>query len=321
LGDVFVEMDHDDILPANTFSELAAAFTTTPNGFYYSDFINVLPNGRCETYNSNFGWQAYRCTVDGTDYTACRAFPPTARAMCHIFYAPNHIRAWSRTAYELSGGHDEHMVVGDDHDLVCRTYISKSPFVYIDKPLYIYRRWPSQSYLRMNDAIQVQQKATCDKYLRKLVETECVLNDWVIWTLSPNTSIIDSVVDNSVGCFEAFDYLQSVPRSEVIPLMNALYASLRPGGWLLTSTPSICDSENKLRIEAIQAFDCRSHWTPENFDYFCIKANARQIGNTNVRFQRLRSEIGAPADKYQPPYLHVDLCALKGQRQPGASKI
>jgi glycosyltransferase involved in cell wall biosynthesis len=48
-GDVLIELDHDDRLTPDAFSELAKAYSSEPGGFYYSDFVNVKPDDKCET--------------------------------------------------------------------------------------------------------------------------------------------------------------------------------------------------------------------------------------------------------------------------------
>ena len=118
-GDMYVELDHDDLLAPHALEALANAYEEKPDGFFYSDFINFKPDGTCEVFNRLHGWQLYNCIIDGKPYVACSAFAPTARALCEIFYAPNHVRAWSRRAYIVAGGHDPNLKVGDDHDLVC----------------------------------------------------------------------------------------------------------------------------------------------------------------------------------------------------------
>lgn len=241
-GDVYVEMDHDDTLIPTAFWALAEAYSKSPNGFYYSDFINLRADGSCETYSSRYGWAVYYTIIDGKKYKASRAFEPTARSLCQIFFAPNHVRAWSAKAYELSGGHDETLKVGDDHDLVCRTFIAGTPFVWIQEPLYIYRRSGKQSFVEFNKEIQIQQHVNCNKYLHALIHAECLLRKLPDLDIGraehcpPGQENYDLVAhgfdkplpydDGTVGCISATDCLQRVPRTSVVWLMNEVYRVL-----------------------------------------------------------------------------------------------
>jgi glycosyltransferase involved in cell wall biosynthesis len=338
-GDVFVEMDHDDTLAPDAFKHLAEAYATAPNGFYYSDFINVRPNGSCETYGFQYGWQNYNVEILGKNYTACRAFPPTARSMCHIFYAPNHVRAWSRMAYERAGGHNPKLTVGDDHDLVCRTYcIPEIPFVWIKHPIYLYRRWDQQSFLTYNKEIQIQQNENCNQYLHQLISAECKRDNLTMVDMGresrcPEGYLSHDIVnrqlpvpfkDNSIGCLRVFDTLQRLPRKQIIPTMNEFYRILLPGGWLVTSTPAIDDGKGKVGRGAFQDPTHCSYWSENNFDYWTMKRYANLVPEYTGKFQSVRVWTNYPSEDHKArciPYVHADLCALKGQRQPGESYI
>ncbi len=339
-GDVLIELDHDDILASDAFTELEKAHTAEPNGFYYSDFINLKDNGTCETYSTRFGWATYRCKVDGRAYTACRAFEPSARSMCQIFYAPNHIRAWSRSAYLLTGGHDSNMIVGDDHDLVCRTYIKCVPFVHIPKPLYIYSRHPGNSFLAMNAEIQTQQLANMHKYLHRLIQAECKVKNLLKLDVGrkENTAggfkhhdivgtypnLLADYPNDSVGVIRAVDVLQRIPPDKIVNVINALYRVLSPGGWLVTSTPSIDDADGKQGRGAFQDPSNVSWWSENNFMYYTQKKFATLLPDYVGKFQQVRCWTDYPSEwhkKNHVPYVHADLCALKGQRQPGVCEI
>jgi SAM-dependent methyltransferase len=334
-GDILVEMDHDDTIIPTCFAELANAYHAEPEGFYYSDFVNLRENGTCETYSTRFGWEVYAVHMHDKDLIACHAFPPSARALCQIFYAPNHIRAWSRTAYERAGGHDATLSVGDDHDLLCRTYIAGAPFVWIPKPLYIYRRWNKQSFVEFNKEIQIQQRENCNKYLHQLIMAECQQFNYPMmdigraeWCPKPFTTIdwqnLTQLEDNSVGCIRAFDAMQRIPRVSIVQAMNEMYRVLRPGGWLMTRTPSVDDGNGKIGRGAFQDPSHCSYWSENSFQYFTQKKYAGMLSDYHGRFQEVRRWTDYPSDEHrasQIPYVHADLCALKGQRQPGSCDI
>lgn len=333
-GDVFVELDHDDVLASSALHELNVAYSKEPNGFYYSDFINVRENGTCETFNKRFGWETYSCDVNNKTYIACRAFPPSARSLYQIFYAPNHIRAWSRSSYEKVQGHDVTLKIGDDHDLVCRTYIAGVPFVWIKSPIYIYRRWNSNSFVKYNRDIQEQQHKTGNKYLHKLIKEECRRNGSLMLDLGKaencpsdftnHTDIYEGLVRNSVGCIRLADTLQRIRRESIIQLMNQCYNVLRAGGWFLSATPSIDDGKGNTGRGAFQDPTYCSYWSENNFSYFYHKKHAHSIPTYIGRFQKVRLFTSYPSEWHQKnfvPYVYADLCALKEQRQPGECTI
>ena len=140
-GDVFVELDHDDVLHSSTLGKIAAAVAGGA-GFVYSDFANFHADGTCEIYDKAYGWESYAIAHDGRSHIAMRAFEADASSLHLIFFAPNHVRAWTRDAYRRAAGHDSTLAVADDHDLVCRTYLAGVEFKHITECLYLYRLQP-----------------------------------------------------------------------------------------------------------------------------------------------------------------------------------
>lgn len=347
-GDLFIELDHDDALAPFTFGELLKALEHEPGGFFYSDFVNIKPDGLCETFGQKFGWKTYPINICGKHYTACKAFEPTARSLCQIYYAPNHIRAWSKSAYNITGGHSEDLFVGDDHDLVCRTYLSGIPFVYIPQPLYFYRRYNQNSFIIHNKQVQTIQTQNMHKYLHNLIYKECQITHLPIVKLSttknkyfdarcknilydinmpPDQFIINefySLAENSVGCFVFEDCLQLFPNNCLISLFNQIYKVLVPGGWFLITVPSIDGINGEICRGAFQDLTHKSYWNQNSFWYFTDEKYAKQTPNLNVRFQDVRVFTDYPTDWHKEnriAYITADLCALKGQRQPGICKI
>lgn len=173
-GDFFVELDHDDQLAANCLEEVYKAALKEPGGFYYSDFASVYPNGAPETFGSDWGWEDYIGIIDGQEYKCQRSFPPCPKSLSEIWFAPNHVRVWSRQAYEKAGGYDARLEVCDDHDLVCRTYLARVPFVHIAKPLYLYRRVveprESNTYVKKQELIQKLNYRNMNLYLHPMID-------------------------------------------------------------------------------------------------------------------------------------------------------
>lgn len=353
-GEYFVELDHDDLLTENALEEIDRHATETNAGLLYSDFTNFFPDGTCQYFYASYGWEQYPFSWRGKEYIAMRAFETDASALHQIFYAPNHVRVWSREAYFEAGGHDPELHVVDDHDLICRTYLTGAHFEYIPKCLYLYRllEGNENTYLKYNDDIQRMQQEVSNKYVYQLIREWCRRNDFPMLDLggahntAPGFKSVDlrnadyncdirkglPFPDNSVGCIRAYDFLEHIPSCPdsacehgadggplcTVGLMNEIYRVLVPGGWLVSRTPS---SDGR---GAFQDPTHVSYWNPNSFWYFTDKEIAKYVHGVTCRFQDTRLWQSFPSEWHEKnniPYVYADLVALKGQRQPGQVKI
>jgi O-antigen biosynthesis protein len=342
-GAVLVELDHDDQLTPTALEDIKEAAIAEPNGFYYSDFVSVFPDGRSEVYGPAFGWEGYPFSYNEENFTAMRAFDPNARALCEIYYAPNHVRAWGRTAYDIAGGHDSNLPVGDDHDLVCRTYLTGVHFVHIPKVLYIYRSHPDSTCRRDNLAIQQQQRENMNRYVYPLVYEECRRRGLSKFDLGGGSPKLDfkplplhfdgfaagmaklaELQPNSVGCFWAADVLQRIPMTSIGEFFNLVYRALAPGGWLFCQVPSTDDGQGLAGRGAFQDPGHISFWNPNSPWYYTHRDYAKHVKGYRSRFQLVRSWVEYPSPWHKAnfiPYLFFDMYALKGQRAAGLSTI
>lgn len=348
-GELLVELDHDDFFTPNAFESIAQTRAETEADFLYSDNVHFFPDHASELYDKCYGWEHYRFPHDDKQYFVNRSFPVDARSMCEIFWAPDHVRVWSREAYNKLGGHSGRLPIGDDHDLLCRTYLAGMKFAFIDRPLYFYRRYDANSFVKDNAAVQQQQTANRDKYLHDLIFEWCrreglpmidlggghgCPKDKGFLSLDADPRLEPDircdilqgipVPDHSVGCFRASDFLEHIPTHRVVWLMNHLYDKLVPGGWIISSTPSVTDNDGKVGRGAFQDPTHCSFWSENNFWYFCDANYSRYVGDIRCRFQAVRVWTGYPSDwhrQHQVPYVRADLIALKGQRTPGRQLI
>jgi glycosyltransferase involved in cell wall biosynthesis len=331
-GDVLIELDHDDFLEPRALGRI---LDTIQDGFVYSDFSNFYPDGSCQIYGPEYGW-----TKSDDFIEAMQAFDCNARSLYEIFYAPNHVRAWTRKAYELAGGHDAKLEVCDDHDLLCRTYLAGVEMRRVPECLYYYRLQEGgrNSYLERNALIQKKQLQIGNRYFYRLVD------EWARRSLLPkydlggrigcpsgytsidlhDAEIICDITkglpfsDSSVGVIRAYDFLEHVPPSQVVSVMNEIYRVLVPGGWLLSRTPS---------TDGRGAFQDPTHvsfWNQNSFWYYTDRDFAKYVPTVSCRFQGTRVWDEFPSDWHQANdilYTYADLCALKGQRQPGLHRI
>lgn len=352
-GEVLVELDHDDLLTPNALAELDLAFTDPEIGFAYSDFADfehgAVGQGNPVTYrhpDSRRGWEAngfkfYEQHITGVRpgvYECVRAFPPSA-AMCSLVYwAPNHVRAWRRSVYHEIGGHDIAYTLADDHELLMRTYAA-TRFCRVGQPLYLYRVH-NNTFSQNVDKIRELSFKARNQHLEATILAECKTlglpaydlggafnhrDGWQPVDIEPmdgNGVQADLTKrwpweDNSVGAFRAVDFLEHLP--DKMHTMRELHRCLRPGGWLLSCTPS-ADGRG-----AFMDPTHVSYWNEFSFWYWTQREQAKYIRNFDVRFQAhvLGTEWLSEWHKANNvPYVRAVLVALKpGYEGPGEKLI
>jgi glycosyltransferase involved in cell wall biosynthesis len=326
-GEVFVELDHDDMLLPRTLEKVAVA--SQDAGFVYSDAaifqdVSLTP----VVFSEHFGWETYPVDAFGTSFVATASFPLTARSLCEIFYAPDHVRAWRRDAYKASGGHDPNLPVGDDHDLVCRTYLAGVAFQHIGGCGYLYRTHADNTVFTRNNQIQEQQSRNCGNYIDHLINEWCRreglpvvnLGELIEMCLHPQAvlSILGTIQDSAIGRVTGIDLLQRFSSVEAVALFNEAYRILVPGGWFHLSVPST-DGRG-----AFQDLRHCTFWNENSWLYFTRAELARHYPNLTARFQCVRSSTEFPSvwhQQFNIPCTSAYFSAVKGQRQPGAVLI
>ncbi|MDX3577518.1 glycosyltransferase [Streptomyces sp. FL07-04A] len=262
-GEILVELDHDDLLAKACLAELGRAFDENPDAvFVYSNTAQITEDGKRDDsrFNESHGWHYEDVRVDGQTLLQVRAMAPTPHNIAYIWYAPNHVRAFRRDAYEAAGGYDASRSVLDDQDLMCRLF-HVGDFHHIPRCLYLQRMHPANTQRdpETNAHIQSETVALYDKYIEA---------NALAWTYRRGLLALDlgaahrkppgylgvdqypgegvdivatlpgrlDLLDDSVGLVRAVDFLEHVPAK--IPLINELYRLLAPGGMLLSTTPS-----------------------------------------------------------------------------------
>ena len=306
-GDVFIELDHDDELLAGSLKIINNALQGKENAFLYSDKYNFNPDGTDRTYSSYYGWRTYQ--YNGR--TIMMSFEPNPRSLCEIFFAPDHVRVWTRKAYELAGGHNKDLLVGDDHQLVIKTYLAGAEFVLIRQPLYTYYVHGNNSWLKHCDDVQKQQALNRDTFLRPLI------SEWCRRESLPKANFYDirdrEILPNSIGHIHISDELTSLPPGQsIINFFNKCYEALTPAGWLTIDVPStdgrgaFCDPTHV------------SFWNELSFRYYTNKNYAKFLPNFDGKFQQVVLKTHFPNKWHEDNkicYTRSDMCALKGQWQ------
>jgi hypothetical protein len=322
-GDVFVELDHDDVLMPRILGQVADAVTAGA-GFVYSDAasfdnLDLFSRG----YATSFGWEHYPVTAWDKTFEATRCFPLSPRMLCEVYYAPDHIRAWERQTYFKAGMHDAALSVCDDHDLICRTYVIGAKFHHIDGCGYLYRRHRENTVGKRGQQIKDQSKANKHKYLYQLVAewrrreghaafnlADALVRGWQYHHPLP--------INGPVGSIFLPDILQFVPPDRQAPLLNECYAALVPGGWVHIMVP-----HEDGRYASQNPFH-RVRFNENSFLYYSDRQFAANMPGVNCRFDLAVNDPFFPDANYEKHnmlVLRADLCALKGQKNPGPDRI
>ena len=232
-GEFLVELDHDDLLGCACLAQVVDAFRDPAVVCVYSDWAQINADGSAnhDRFDPSTGWVYSKGSLDGAQYDRCHAMAATPHNLGYIWYAPNHVRAFRRTAYEQVGGYDPDLPFLDDQDLMGRLY-GVGEFHHVERCLYLQRTHSrsTQSEQLTNAAIQeqtvVQYRSSIEDLAlawagrRGLRALRLRTPVWMGDELDPRYEelMVDpedpalSPADGSVGLIVAFDVLQRVPR-------------------------------------------------------------------------------------------------------------
>jgi glycosyltransferase involved in cell wall biosynthesis len=170
-GDILVELDHDDRFTPSCLEKIRWAFTQYPEaGFAYSHFVELEErNLESFSYGDGFacGFGAHYYSLYYSRWVLVCIQPPiNPHSLTHIVGVPNHVRAWRKSTYNKTGGHNPELRVADDYDLLIRT-ANLTSFIHIPEILYFqYRREaPFENTQSLyNKEIQSNVKVCLNKY-------------------------------------------------------------------------------------------------------------------------------------------------------------
>lgn len=154
LGDILVEVDHDDELMPTCLHDLRQAFDSNPEvGFVWSDCAEILPDGQSGRYPEGWGLGYGSDYWDEENKVWAMRVPMNRTTLSHIVSVPNHVRAWRATTYFRVGGHDPELQLADDYDLIVRTALATKCH-HIPKMLYKQHIGPATAQRVRNGLIQ-----------------------------------------------------------------------------------------------------------------------------------------------------------------------
>jgi SAM-dependent methyltransferase len=135
----------------------------------------------------------------------------------------------------------------------------------------------------------------------------------------PVKTYTDLQVARNEAVGAASDFLEHLaPGREIIDFWNEAYRVLAPGGWFVSHTPST-DGRG-----AWQDPTHLSGWNENSFLYATHRDQQQYVDGLHARFQAINVRTGYPStwhEQHKVTYVDADLCALKGQRQPGPCHI
>jgi len=334
-GEVLVELDHDDLLAPTCLERVGATFAAHPEVvFVSSDWAQVSEDGsrNDDRFDEGAGWVYDEVEVAGQSYLCCRGLVPSPHNLGYIWYAPNHVRAFRRDAYERVGGYDASLEVLDDQDLMIRLYLD-GEFCHISECLYLQRvhRANTQAKPRTNAFIQAQTVTLYQTHIAELTSAWAARRGLAEVTLrvggvlqpagEPVGTLVDldpehpeiPFGDAEVGAVHALEVLQHV--SDRAALFNECHRALAHGGIVFTETPST-DGRG-----AFQDPSHRSFWNENSFWYLTQAALRPALPGLTARLQVSHLGTWYPTtwhEQVRVPYVRANLLAVKdGPRQGG----
>jgi glycosyltransferase involved in cell wall biosynthesis len=327
-GDVLVELDHDDLLAPGGLAAVRDAFAADDGAsLVYSDWtqVNKDLSRNDDRYSEDSGWSYREAEISGSSYLCCRSMAPYPHNVGYIWYAPNHVRAFLRSAYEKVGGYDEQLQVLDDHDLMIRLFLL-GDFKHIDACLYLQRMHGANTQVepRTNAFIQAETVRYYQLHIGPMAAAWARRQGLRVVTLRTATSpevpdedagdvlVIDgssprlALEEGSVGLIKAGELLQRV--RDRVTLFNECYRVLAHGGLVLTTTPS---------TDGRGAFQNPSHvsyWNENSFWYLTQSALRPSVPGLTARLQvsHLRTYFPTPwHEENVIPYVQANLLAVK----------
>lgn len=331
-GDILLELDHDDLLMPHCIAEVRKAFEDPDIGFVYSNTIQTTQDWKpTNRFGDGFGWIYRPVVVREHKLDEYVAFPPHPNAVSRIWFAPNHVRAFRKDAYEAAGGYNKQMRVLDDLDLMCRLYL-QTKFYHIDKPLYIYRVHGENAWLKHNAEIQNNVHRIYMEYIDRLAARWANVCGFRKVELGGRMNAVEGFEtvdvkgkadlisdlnerwpfpDNSVGVVRSIDVFEHLRDS--VHTMRELWRVLVPGGYAMIKVPS---------TDGRGAFQDPTHvsfWNENSFLYYSDRSWAQYI-DTPVRFQAMHCST-TEKNAQGVCWVLAHLIKLDNQRVPGQVMI
>jgi hypothetical protein len=332
-GDLLVELDHDDLLAPHALQAIVKDWEANPGAtLFYSHCAQILADGSRDDsrFDAASGWAYREAVLDGRGVQHAVTLEPTPHNVSYIWFAPNHVRAFPRAAYDEAGGYDEARRVLDDQDLMCRLY-QLGEFSLIDECLYLQRMHAgnTQRDPEINAFIQSETVSLYDRYIEGNALAWAARRNLLALDLGarhgrpagylgvgghpgPGVDIVAtlpgpiSLPDACAGVIRAMDFLGHV--ADRVGLFNEIYRLLAPGGLLLSQTAS-ADGRGAFQDPTHVAF-----YNENSFWYYTEASYRNFVPAITARFQSSRLATSFPTEwhaRHNIPYVTANLIALK----------
>lgn len=336
-GDILVEFDHDDLMLPTAIDKIREAFSDKDVVFVYSDCAEFNDSDwSSRQYDSSYGWEHYVINYNGYNLTPATTPDPIPYHVSIIYHAPNHFRAFRKSAYERAGGYDASLSICDDQDLMCRLYL-EGKFYHIPECLYLYRVHNTNTWLERNADIQTETVRLQKKWIRPMVESWANSNKLMKLDLGGRFNSPEGYIsvdfkggdircdlnerwpfdDSSVGVIRAFDIIEHLKNP--IHTMSEIHRVLVPGGYAFIEVPST-DGRG-----AWQDPTHISQWNENSFWYYTDRNLAQYIDNDTIKFKSIVLETHFPSDwhrQHNISYVRSDMvCVKDGVKLMGATLI
>ena len=327
-GNIFVELDHDDILLPTALEEINKALDNTEYGFAFSDFAQIKEDGSPDTseFNNAYGWTYYD---DENGYHVCESMDIHPHNNAYIWFAPNHVRSFTREAYEKTTGYDPSLDILDDQDIVGKLYLV-TKFYHIKKNLYLQRIHGANTQTREDKNARIQSGTvtqydnTIQKFMLKWAKDNSLLALDLGAAHNPASGyltidmhspadyigdifeVLESFEDNSVGIIRAVDFFEHIP--DKVRLWNEMYRVLAHGGMIVSLTPST-DGRG-----AYQDPTHNSFYNENSFWYFAYQEHRKYVPELKMDFHISRLVTYFPSEFnriHNIPYVCANLIARK----------
>ena len=333
-GEILVELDHDDLLSRGCLAQLSDTFKDPHVVLAYSDWAQINEDGTAnhDRFDLSNGWVYSSGAFDGQTFDRCHSMAASPHNLGYIWYSPNHVRAFRRTAYDEVGGYDAGLAILDDQDLMCRLYLV-GEFAKIDRCLYFQRMHPRMTQLeaKTNATIQEQTVVNYRKHIEPMALAwaerrglRCLRLKAPRWIGDDPEDAFEDVLldpddvklpaaDDSVALIRCYDVLNRIP--DRARWCNEVYRVLVHGGLVLTQTPST-DGRG-----AFQDPSAISFYNENSFMYLTQSALRASIPDLDARLQISHVRTFYPTPGHEElgiAYVQANLMAVKdGPRQGG----
>lgn len=340
VGEAVVELDHDDYLSLDALELIGAAIAEGAD-FVFSDYAEFNHPERTPRtlFGADQGWVYYDVVdPDGHALKASVAPPAEVPWITFMSHAPNHVRAWRTSAYREVGGHDPSLEVGDDYDLVVRTYLTGKRFLKIPRCLYFYRVHPENTYRAKSQRIHEVVAATYNRDFPRMIarwgaDKGLGLRHFGQGVAPPGFENSPLPGDNLAGGQLAGALGALAPSSlaglslgrslclatDRTAVFNKAWRALAPQGMLLIDCPVVAPAYPASRAE-FPHFAGNPVLDFPGISALCVDANRRLAPGFRGAFMPLRLATHYPTEEQERaerPQLMAHLCTLKR----GASHI